>query len=93
MYTDYDDVPRNPIMYGLITLVCGVAGTVIVFLLPDLSAAAAVLGAIGLALGGYAISVANRSPASNRVKYMAIAGAGIMTSVIAFMFGFVNFLA
>jgi len=92
MYTDYDDIPKNPIGYGLLSLVCGAVGTIIVFLFSDLSIVSAGLGAIGMVVGGFAISTASRFPLDGRVKYMAIAALGIMLSVISFMFGFVYFL-
>ena len=93
MYSDYDDVPRNPMGYVLLTLACGVLGMVIVFALSDLSLVAVILGAVGMVIGGFAINVANRFPTNDRIKYVAIAAVGIMTSVMAFMFGFVNFLS
>jgi len=92
MYDDYNGIPRNPMAYGMLALLCGALGTIIVFLIPNLSLIAAALGAVGMIVGGFAIGVANRFPGKERMQYMVISAAGIMLSVIAFMFGFVNFL-
>lgn len=89
MYNDYDDIPKNPIGYCVLSLICGVVGTIIVFTFKDLSLVSAGLGAIGMIIGGYAIGVANHFPTQDRVQFMFLAGVGIMVSVIAFMFGFV----
>jgi hypothetical protein len=87
---DYYDVPKNPVGYGILSLLCGVAGTVIAFTLEDLAIVSVILGAVGLVVGGYGINLSGRMPKNFRAQYMGWAAAGIMTSVIAFMFGFVN---
>ncbi|MDR1954764.1 MAG: hypothetical protein LBP82_02280 [Candidatus Methanoplasma sp.] len=37
--------------------------------------------------GGFTMSHANHFPTNDRLKYMGLAGAGILTSVMSFMFG------
>jgi hypothetical protein len=86
MYNEYNDIPRNPIMICLIALFLGVAGLALLFL-ADMAIIAIGLGAIGMVAGGYSISKANRGEQSKRMQYMVLAGAGIMTSVMSFMFG------
>jgi hypothetical protein len=90
MDDNYYGTPRNPLGYALISLFCGIVGTAVVFGLPDLSIAAAVLGAAGMVIGGFAIGVANRHPSTDRIPLMLLAGAGVMMSVISFMLGFVH---
>ncbi|MCL1811569.1 MAG: hypothetical protein FWG41_05070 [Methanomassiliicoccaceae archaeon] len=92
MDDDYRDIPRNPVGYAILSLFCGVIGTVIVFRFSELSVASVVLGAVGMVIGGFAISLANHFPTKDRLQYIWLAGTGIMASVICFMFGFVNWL-
>jgi CHASE2 domain-containing sensor protein len=86
---DYNDIPKNPAGYAIISLFCGVVGVFIAFQLKDFAIAAVALGAVGLFLGGFAISVANHFPGKDRLQFMLLAGVGLMASVIAFMFGLV----
>jgi len=91
MDDDYYGVPRNPLGYALITLICGVLGTVMAFT-SEVYVVSVILGAVGMFVGGFAISVANRDRSKERIQYMLLAGAGIMASTISFMFGFVYWL-
>ena len=86
MYNEYDDIPRNPITLCLFALCLGVAGLALLFL-ADFAIIAIGFGATGMVAGGYSISKANRAEQSKRMLYMALAGAGIMASVMSFMFG------
>ena len=92
MYDDYNGLPRNPMGFVLVSLVCGIIGTAVVFLLSDYSLLSAILGATGMVIGGFSISLAHHFPTKERMQYMGFAAAGIMMSVISFMFGFVYFL-
>ena len=92
MDNNYGDIPRNPVGYGILSLFCGVLGTVIVFTASDYSAVSVALGAIGMVMGGFAFSLASRFPTDDRVQFMGLAAVGILTSVIAFMFGLVNWV-
>jgi len=87
----YNRPPRNPVAYGLLSLVCGIFG-VVSFYIFDQPMVAAGLGAVGMVIGGFAINIASHFPLSdkNRPQYMGFAATGIMASVIAFMLGFVN---
>lgn len=89
MDKDYGYVPRNPVAYGLLSLACGAVGTFIAFRVPSLTLMAVVLGAIGMVVGGFSFSISNHFPSIDRVQYMGFAAAGIMASVIAFIFGMV----
>jgi len=86
MYSEYDDIPRNPLVFCLIALFLGIAGLALLFL-ADMAIIATGLGAVGLVAGGYSISKVNRGEESKRIQYMVLAGAGLMASVMAFMFG------
>ncbi|MCL2032609.1 MAG: hypothetical protein FWH45_00550 [Methanomassiliicoccaceae archaeon] len=87
----YDRPPRNPVAYGLLSLVCGIFGVVAYYSF-NVPMAATCLGAIGMVIGGFSINVASHFPLSdkNRPQYMGFAATGLMASVIAFMLGFVN---
>ncbi|MDR1690506.1 MAG: hypothetical protein LBR42_01505 [Candidatus Methanoplasma sp.] len=84
---DYNEIPRNPLWYGVLSMACGVIGTVIVFTLSEQAMISVILGAIGMLVGGFAINLSNHFPTNARTSFMGIAGVGIMTSVISFMFG------
>ena len=86
---DYNEVPKNPVAYALLSLFCGIIGVVIVFQLEDYAIAGIASGAVGLFIGGYAISVANHFPGQDRIQFILLAGVGLMASVIAFMLGIV----
>lgn len=92
MNEDYDEIPRNPVGYALVALFCGVIGTVITFTLTDYSMVSTILGAVGMVIGGFAINVANHFPTRDRVPFMGLSAVGLMTSVIAFMFGLANWI-
>lgn len=87
---EYNDVPKNPAGYALVSMFCGIIGVVIAFQFKDLAIGSIILGAVGLFLGGFGISVANHHPGPDRVQFMLLAGVGLMASVIAFMVGMVN---
>ena len=80
--------PRNPVVYGILSLVCGTVGTGLAFY-TDYFMIATILGAVGMVVGGFSVSIANHFPSKDRFQYMWFAVAGIMASVIAFMFGLV----
>ncbi|MDR1405234.1 MAG: hypothetical protein LBJ20_06715 [Candidatus Methanoplasma sp.] len=86
MDDNYYDIPRNPAGYAILSLVCGAVGTAIIFAVPEQSMVSVILGAIGLTVGGFAINLSNRSPTDGRVKLMGLSAAGILLSVMAFMF-------
>jgi len=86
MYDEYNDIPRNPIIFCLVALFLGVGGLAALFL-ADMVVISIGLGAVGMVVGGYSIGQANRGESSTRMQYMALAGAGIFTSVMAFMLG------
>ncbi len=91
MKDDYNQVPRNPVVYGMLSLFCGVIGTAVVFMMESMAIASVGLGAVGMLVGGFSISIASHFPNSkDKASYMGLAAAGIMASVIAFMFGIVN---
>jgi len=48
---------------------------------------AAGLGAIGLVIGGYAINMPRLLNSSNKALLTAMAGVGLLLSIVAFMFG------
>ncbi len=87
MNDDYNEVPRNPAGYAIISLILGVIGTVIVFMFSEQAMISVIIGAIGMVLGGFAINLSNHFPTNDRVQFMALSGIGILTSVISFMFG------
>jgi len=51
---------------------------------------AVVFGALGLLIGGFAMSRAYRDGGMNKNSYMGIAAVGLLLSVIAFMLGFIG---
>ncbi|MCL2317626.1 MAG: hypothetical protein FWC44_01020 [Methanomassiliicoccaceae archaeon] len=87
---EYRDIPKNPLPFSLLALVCGVAGVFIAQVFIDHAYFAIGLGAIGLFVGGYAISIANHYPGPDRMQFMLLAGVGLMVSVLAFMFGIIK---
>jgi hypothetical protein len=93
MDDDYYGTPKNPMTWGLIALLLGGIGIVLIFA-TDQYMIATFLGAAGMLVGGYAISVANKFSdiAAEKLPYMGLAAAGIFASVLAFMVGFVNWL-
>jgi hypothetical protein len=86
MYDEYNDIPRNPIIFCLIALFFGVVGLAVLFL-ADMAVISIGMGAVGMVIGGYSIGQANRGESSKRMQHMVLAGAGIFTSVMAFMLG------
>jgi hypothetical protein len=92
MSNDYDPVPRNPLGLSLLAMIVGIIGTVIAFRIQSLLIAAIILGAVGMIIGGYAVSLGNHTHTPDRLQYMLMAGVGIMTSVIAFIVGLVYWL-
>jgi hypothetical protein len=88
---DYDRPPRNPVLYGMISLFCGIVGCGIVFFYSEYYYISIILGAVGMLLGGFSISIANHFPAREKYQYMWFAIVGVMASVICFMFGMVKF--
>jgi len=91
MDDNYNEIPRNPFAFAMAALLCGVLGTALVFT-SEVYIASVIMGAAGMFVGGFAISLSNRNTSRDRIQYMLLAGAGIMTSVISFMFGFVYWL-
>ncbi|MDR3075515.1 MAG: hypothetical protein LBU30_05720 [Candidatus Methanoplasma sp.] len=89
---DYDDIPRNPVGYAALSLACGLAGVAIVLALSEQSMISVMLGAVGMVVGGFAINLGNHFPTDDRIKFMAISAAGILMSVMAFMFGLANWV-
>lgn len=87
MSDDYNEIPRNPAGYAIASLLCGVAGTVIVFNLEGQAIISVILGAVGMLVGGFAINLSNHFPTNDRVQFMILSGMGILSSVISFMFG------
>ena len=77
----------------MITLFLGVVGAILAFF-KDYAMIAVLMGAAGMVVGGFSFSVVYRFPGSdkNKIMYMAIAGAGLMLSVVAFMIGLANWL-
>lgn len=92
MNDEFDEIPRNPLGFALVSLLCGVIGAVIAFAFADLSMVAVILGAIGMVMGGFAINLSNHFPTNDRIMFMGLSAVGILTSVIAFMFGLVNWV-
>jgi len=90
MDDDYRDIPKNPLGFAVLALFCGVTGTFIAQVFTDHAYIAIGLGAVGLLVGGYAISLSNHYPGPDRMQFMLLAGVGLMTSVIAFMFGIIK---
>ena len=89
MDDDYRDIPKNPLAYAVVSMVCGIAGAVIAQIFSDYAYIAIGLGGIGLFIGGYAISIASHYPGQDKMQFMVMAGVGLMTSVIAFMLGLI----
>lgn len=81
---DYSDA-RNPMGVCAITLLAGVAGFCLDFIATQYIAGL-IVGAVGMVIGGYAINKANRSKDS-RMLLIALAGIGLVLSVVAFMLG------
>lgn len=88
---DYYDTPRNPMGFCIITLIFGLAGLGIVLAVADKAVFGIALGAVGMVAGGYGINLANRTQGKDRTLLMAVAGIGIMASVMAFMLGLASF--
>jgi len=86
MYNEYDDLPRNPAGFCVISLLLGVIGLISVFLL-DNGIMGIILGGVGMVFGGYSITLANHTAQDLRMKYMMLAGAGQIASVLSFMIG------
>ncbi|MCL2296562.1 MAG: hypothetical protein FWC29_05755 [Methanomassiliicoccaceae archaeon] len=93
MNNDYDRPPRNPVAYGLLSLICGIIGVVIAYQLQDWAILAVFLGAVGLFIGGFSSSIAYHFPSKDRMQYVGFSAAGILASVIAFMVGLINAFA
>jgi len=90
MDDDYRDIPKNPLMFCVLALACGVIGTIIALVFTDYAYISIGLGGIGLFVGGYAISISNHYPGPSRMQFMLLAGVGLLTSMIAFMFGIIK---
>jgi len=76
----------NPIMFALVALALGVIAVLpIVFnFTPYVSIGC---GALGLVIGGYSFNVPRLMGAPNKGLVMVIAGAGLILSVISFIYG------
>ncbi len=91
---DMEDRPRQPagslLMLAACALIIGVLAAVCI-LFSDI--AAAILGAVGLLFGGYAMGLGYRHGGEKRNLYAATVAVGLMLAVIAFMLGFVGMLS
>ena len=92
MDNNYNRPPRNPVIYGMISLFGGCIAVGIAFYLKDWSMIAIILGAICMFLGGFSVGIASHFPDSkDKYNYMWFGLVGIMASVIGFIVGLVNF--
>lgn len=82
--------PIGAMNFVIITLIIAVIG--IVCLLVGIDAGATLFGAFGLVLGGYSMGYVHRH-GDNRKDLLALSGAALFISVIAFMLGFVSLLS
>lgn len=81
---------RNPAGLGALSLIIGVATVALVFATGQYLAGA-ILGAVGLALGGYAVNYANRSRNVPDWKvFLILGGIGLLLSMVGFIYGFAN---
>jgi hypothetical protein len=79
---------RNPLGISMSSLIIGII-SVALSLAVSQYIAGAIVGAVGLILGGYAVNYANRSRKDPRWKILvAAAGIGLMLSMIGFIYGF-----
>ena len=74
----------------LIAIVIAIVGTVCLVVKVPLGAA--IFGAAGLLLGGYCMGYVHKHAGGDR-KLLALSGAVLLISVIAFMLGFVDLAA
>lgn len=85
---EFDEIPRNPMGVCIVTMLLGLVGVIILFAVPEQSLIALIAGAAGLGIGGYAINIANHFPIEGeKLKFVLMAGVGLLLSVIAFILG------
>jgi predicted nucleic acid-binding Zn ribbon protein len=75
---------RDPMMFSSVALILGAASLVMYFI--NIPYAAIGLGAVGLFLGGYSITLC-RLVECNKNLCMALSGAGLLISIIGFIMG------
>ncbi len=75
----------NALVYCAAALAIGAVAIILAFTIKGYAAVA--VGAVGLIVGGYAINVPRLLNSSNKTLLVAIAGAGLMLSIVGFMFG------
>ncbi len=86
----YKGRTRNPMSVAILSLGLGIV-SVILCLIPEYPAGALV-GAVGLVIGGYAVNYVNRSGGDMK-QILLVAGAlGLFLSMIGFILGFAGML-
>lgn len=78
---------------SVVNLCIGAAALGVIALVGELAGVylmAVVFGALGLLIGGFAMSRAYRDGGMNKNVYVGIAAAGLLIAVIAFMLGFID---
>ena len=88
---DYESERKAPPIgaFNLILIAIVIAALGLVCVLVKVPVGAAVFGAIGLVMGGYSMGYVNKHANGDR-KLLALSGAALLISVIAFMLGFVD---
>lgn len=75
---------RNPLMFSAIVLVIGIIAIAMHF--AGMSSVAMVAGIVGMVGGGYSVNLP-RYIECNKSLCMALAGIGLMLSIVGFIFG------
>jgi hypothetical protein len=79
---------RNPLGISMLSFILGIM-SVAMSLAVSQYIVGAIIGAVGLIIGGYAVNYANRSRKDPRWKmFVAFAGIGLMLSMVGFIYGF-----
>ncbi len=75
---------------GLLSSLALIIGAVSVILAYFTAVGGAAAGAVGLLIGGYSINAVRLVSPDNRNLLMALSGAGLLLSVVGFIFAFAN---
>lgn len=82
---------RNPMAFSIVALIIGIVSIALCFV-DGASAAAAVIGAVGLVIGSYSVNLPRYlQDCNNKTAYMGIAGVGMILSVFGFILGLMYF--
>ena len=78
---------RNVNLFSALALLLGIASVALAYFV---AAGGAVAGAVGLLVGGYSINAVRLVSPDNKNLLMVLSGAGLLLSVVGFIFGFAN---